>query len=188
MDRGPDSRGVLERLRNYTFPGLTPLFLMGNHEEFFLRVLDGDTGLVGQWLTFGGTELAMSYGLSEWWLTSATPEAIVQALATAVPREHRLFVKDFGDSFRFGDYLMVHAGVRPGVALDAQKPADLRWIREAFLNDQSEHGVLVVHGHTVVGAPEERPNRIGIDTGAYKGGPLTALGLEGEERWYLSQS
>lgn len=188
VDRGPDTRGVLERLRAYAPDGLTPLFLMGNHEEFFLRVLEGDTGLVGQWLTFGGRELSTSYGLSDWWLPSASPEAIVQALGVAVPREHRLFVTGFGDSFRFGDYLMVHAGVRPGIALDAQAPADLRWIREPFLKDQSEHGVLVIHGHTVVDAPEERPNRIGIDTGAYKGGPLTALGLEGEERWYLSQS
>ena len=187
VDRGPDSRGVLERLRTYAPENLTPVFLMGNHEEFFLRVLDGDTGLVGQWLNFGGSELASSYGLSEWWLPMASSEAIVQALATAVPREHRLFVKEFGDSFRFGDYLMVHAGVRPGVALDAQSPADLRWIREGFLKDQSEHGVLVVHGHTIVEGPEERPNRIGIDTGAYKGGGLTALGIEGEERWYLHQ-
>ena len=188
VDRGPDSCGVLERLHGYKPAGLQPVFLMGNHEEFFLRVLDGDAQLINQWLTFGGHELATSYGLTSGWLAGATSEAIVQALAAAVPTRHRAFVRGFGDSFRFGDYLFVHAGIRPvehRVALDAQAPSDLRWIREGFLNDASEHGALVVHGHTIVAEPQERPNRIGIDTGAYKGGPLTALGVDGDERWYL---
>lgn len=185
VDRGPDSRGVLERLLDYKHDGLQPVFLMGNHEEFFLRVLDGDAGLINQWLTFGGHELATSYGLTSGWLAQASSEAIVQAIAAAVPTRHRAFVRGFGDSFRFGDYLFVHAGIRPGVALETQAPSDLRWIREGFLNDTSEHGVLVVHGHTITAEPQERPNRIGIDTGAYKGGPLTALGVDGTERWYL---
>jgi serine/threonine protein phosphatase 1 len=89
------------------------------------------------------------------------------------------------DSFRFGDYLFVHAGIRPGVELERQASKDLRWIREGFLDDRTDHGVIVVHGHTIVDRPEEHPNRIAIDTGAYRYGTLTALGIEGPERWFL---
>lgn len=186
VDRGPDSCGVLERLSSYAPDFARPVFLMGNHEEFFLSVLDGDVDLVGNWLTYGGRELAASYGISEGWLLNASPQNIVREVYQRVPPAHRDFVKSFGDSFRFGDYLFVHAGIRPGVALADQVPKDMRWIREAFLDDDTDHGVVVVHGHTIVDAPEERPNRIGIDTGAYAGGPLTALGIEGGERWFLT--
>jgi len=185
VDRGPDSRGVIEALRTFNVPGLKPVFLMGNHEEFFLRVLEGDASLVSHWLGFGGLELALSYGLGEGWLLNASPEAIVQELAALVPRAHIAFVRGFADSFRVGDYLFVHAGIRPGMALDQQLPKDTRWIREGFLEDRSDHGVMVIHGHTVTAEPDLQANRIGIDTGAYRGGHLTALGLEGRERWFL---
>ena len=185
VDRGPDSCGVIERLRTYRPAWARPVFLMGNHEEFFLNVLDGDVELVGNWLTYGGRELATSYGISDGWLLNATSQAVVHELYRKVPAEHREFVRSFGDSFRFGDYLFVHAGIRPGVALEDQSPKDMRWIREGFLDDRTDHGVVVVHGHTIVDAPEVRPNRIGIDTGAYKGGPLTALCLEGQEHRFL---
>ena len=186
IDRGPDSNGVIERLLHWHPQFARPVFLMGNHEEFFLDVLDGDVGVVGNWVTFGGRELAMSYGIGESWLQHASPQAIAQEIYRKVPRAHRDFIRSFGDSFRFGDYLFVHAGIRPGIALEDQLPRDMRWIREEFLNDQTDHGVVVVHGHTIVPMVEERPNRIGIDTGAYKGGPLTAIGIQGQERWYLA--
>jgi serine/threonine protein phosphatase 1 len=86
------------------------------------------------------------------------------------------------DTFKFGDYLFVHAGIRPGVELDAQVSKDLRWIREGFLDDQTDHGVVIVHGHTIVEEVQEHSNRIAIDTGAYRTGVLTALALEGDER------
>jgi serine/threonine protein phosphatase 1 len=89
------------------------------------------------------------------------------------------------DTFKFGDYLFVHAGIRPGVDLEAQVSKDLRWIREGFLEDRSDHGVIVVHGHTIVEDVEEHPNRIAIDTGAYRTGVLTALALEGTERRFI---
>lgn len=186
VDRGPDSRGVIEMLSRYTPDFARPVYLMGNHEEFLLDILEGDIDLVSNWLTYGGRELAASYGITEGWLLNATPQAIVQEMHRAVPPAHRDFVRGFSDSFRFGDYLFVHAGIRPGVALEDQSSHDMRWIREEFLNDRTDHGVIVVHGHTIVGSVEERSNRIGIDTGAYKGGPLTAIGVEGGERWYLS--
>ena len=95
------------------------------------------------------------------------------------------FLRGFADSCRFGDYLLVHAGVRPGVPLDQQLQSDLRWIREPFLGDESSHGFVVVHGHTIRPEVDERCNRIGIDTGAYATGILTALAIEEGDRWLL---
>ena len=186
VDRGPDSRGVVDRLLNYRPDFARLVYLMGNHEEFLLNVIDGDMDLVGNWLTYGGEECAASYGISQGWLLNAAAGSICQELGKRVPAGHTAFLRSFGDSFRFGEYLFVHAGIRPGVALEDQRPEDLRWIREEFLNDRTDHGVIVVHGHTIVAAPEERRNRIGIDTGAYRSGVLTAVAVQGAERWYLN--
>ena len=185
VDRGPDSRGVIEHLITSPPRFGRSVFLKGNHEEFFLNVLSGDEDLVQRWLTYGGSECAESYGVSPGWALEASPAAIMDRLIEQVPREHVSFLAGMADTFRFGDYLFVHAGVRPGVELEKQVSRDLRWIREGFLEDTSDHGVVVVHGHTIVEAPEERLNRIGIDTGAYRSGLLTAIGLEGGERWFL---
>jgi serine/threonine protein phosphatase 1 len=185
VDRGPDSRGVVDTLINNPPRFGRPVFLKGNHEEFFLNVLEGDEAVVQRWLTYGGSECAESYGVASTWTLDATPGAIMDRLIAQVPPEHVKFLSQMADTFRFGDYLFVHAGVRPGVELEKQVSGDLRWIREGFLEDTSDHGVVVVHGHTIVEAPEERPNRIGIDTGAYRSGLLTAIGLEGDERWFI---
>jgi serine/threonine protein phosphatase 1 len=112
--------------------------------------------------------------------------AALQLLAAKVPRAHRDFIDSFADTFRFGDYLFVHAGIRPGIAVDEQDRHDLRWIRDPFLSDAKDHGFIVVHGHTIVEKVEERPNRIAIDTGAYHSGVLTALAVEDDRRWYLT--
>jgi serine/threonine protein phosphatase 1 len=185
VDRGPDSRGVIEHLIANPPRFARAVFIKGNHEEFFLNVLSGDDGIVQRWLTYGGSECAESYGVSSSWTLDASQSAIMEQLIEKVPREHVKFLDKMADTFRFGDYLFVHAGVRPGVELEKQVSRDLRWIREGFLEDTSDHGVVVVHGHTIVEAPEERLNRIGIDTGAYRSGLLTAIGLEAEERWFL---
>lgn len=103
-----------------------------------------------------------------------------------MPAAHRRFLDELGDSFRFGDYLFVHAGIRPGVSLEEQSGRDLRWIRNGFLDDTTDHGMIVVHGHTIVEEAEEHPNRIAIDTGAYRSGVLTALAIEGTERWFVT--
>ena len=121
-------------------------------------------------------------------MLNSTPTAIMERLREEVPQSHVRFLDEMHDSFRFGDYLFVHAGIRPGVALDRQTSKDLRWIREGFLDDQTDHGVVVVHGHTIVERPEQHPNRIAIDTGAYRYGTLTALGIEGRERWFIEAS
>ena len=107
------------------------------------------------------------------------------ASSLAIPPKHVAFLKSFVDTCRFGDYLFVHAGIRPGVSLDEQVQSDLRWIRAPFLHDETDHGCVVVHGHTISPDVEERTNRIGIDTGAYRTGVLTALAIDGAEHWYL---
>uniref|UniRef100_UPI003183D5B9 metallophosphoesterase family protein n=1 Tax=Edaphosphingomonas laterariae TaxID=861865 RepID=UPI003183D5B9 len=187
IDRGPDSRGVVELLRNQPLAGLQFVFLAGNHEEFLLRILDGESWLLPNWLQYGGLACAHSYGVDvAAMLDSTDDEAMTAMLRGHIPDEHVSFLRGFGDGFRFGDYLFVHAGIRPGVPIDEQAVDDLRWIREDFLDFEEDHGVVVVHGHTICDEPDEQFNRIGIDTGAYRTGRLTAIGIEGEERWFLS--
>jgi len=186
IDRGPESAGVIERLRTFQPRYAKPIFLAGNHEEVLLRVVGGDPAILADWLKFGGAECLESYGVDVDALRRMEDEAAIAAVRAAVPRVHVDFVEGMGDTFRFGDYLFVHAGIRPGVGVEEQDRMDLRWIREPFLSDSKEHGFVVVHGHTIVPEVDERPNRVGIDTGAYRSGVLTAVGIENEERWFLS--
>jgi serine/threonine protein phosphatase 1 len=186
IDRGADSAGVVERLRNYRPRHAKPVFLAGNHEEVLLQILKGDIDILPSWMKFGGAECAASYGIDVDRLRRLPDEEALALLRAAIPRAHVEFVESMGDTFGFGDYLFVHAGIRPGVTLGEQQRRSLRWIREPFLSDAKEHGFVVVHGHTIVDAVEERPNRIGIDTGAYRTHNLTALAIEDERRWYLS--
>jgi serine/threonine protein phosphatase 1 len=185
IDRGPDSSAVVERLRTYGLPGVRLIFLAGNHEEVLLRILDGDEELVADWLRFGGAECMQSYGVDPKRLKRLSPARAVAAIRAAIPPAHASFLESFDDTFRAGDYVFVHAGIRPGLPIDEQAQADLRWIREPFLKDLSDHGFVVVHGHTIGERVAELPNRIGIDTGAYKSGVLTAMAAEGPERWFL---
>ena len=185
IDRGPDSRGVVERLRTFRHDRLKPYFLAGNHEEVLLRLLAGERGILSSWLKYGGAECLESYGLDPAALREPGERAALDEVKRVIPAEHGRFIGGFADTLRFGDYLFVHAGVRPKVDLSLQSQSDLRWIRSPFLDDDSDHGMIVVHGHTISPAVEERPNRIGIDTGAYRTGVLTALVLEGTERRIL---
>jgi serine/threonine protein phosphatase 1 len=186
IDRGPSSAQVIERLRTLTLPGLQSVFLLGNHEEVLLRIIGGEAGLITQWRWFGGAECLKSYGVDPKALARLDDQAALETVRAAIPVSHVEFIRSFVDTCRFGDYLFVHAGIRPGVALEEQAQSDLRWIREPFLFDDTDHGCVVVHGHTISSEVEERTNRIGIDTGAYRSGVLTALAIEGAERWYVS--
>ena len=188
VDRGPASAEVVERLRNYRPPRTRLVFLAGNHEEVLLRILDGDGALVADWLRFGGAECLRSYGVNVARLRKMPPEQAVETVRSALPVAHAQFLRSFDDSFRAGDYLFVHAGIRPGVPLAEQAVSDLRWIREPFLGDRADHGFVVVHGHTIREQIEDAGNRIGIDTGAYRSGVLTALGLHCGDRWFLQAS
>jgi len=185
IDRGPQSAQVVERLRNYRHPGVRPVFILGNHEEVLLRIMAGDAELITKWCWFGGTQCLKSYGVDVEELASVDNAAALAVVQEAIPASHVKFFESFVDSCRFGDYLFVHAGIRPGVELSGQLQSDLRWIREPFLFDDTDHGFVVVHGHTISEQVEERPNRIGIDTGAFRSGILTALAIENEDRWYV---
>jgi len=185
IDRGPDSMGVVERLRTYRNGRLQTYFLAGNHEEVLLRLLAGECGLLEGWLKFGGAECLRSYGSDPSSLTGMSEREALAVVRDAIPDEHRQFIATFVDTLRLGDYLFVHAGVRPGLDLSLQSQFDLRWIRAPFLDCEDDHGMVVVHGHTISESVDEQANRIGIDTGAYRTGILTALCLEGKERWTL---
>jgi serine/threonine protein phosphatase 1 len=185
IDRGPNSRQVLERLRTYEHPGVQAVFILGNHEEVLLRILAGEADLITKWRWFGGSQCLASYGVDGSALTGLSDDDAIAIVRNAIPREHVEFLESFDDSCRFGDYLFVHAGIRPGVEIDQQRQSDLRWIREPFLFDETDHGFVVVHGHTIRDEVEVRPNRIGIDTGAFQSGVLTAIAIEGSDTWLL---
>lgn len=185
IDRGPSSAQVIERVRTYRRPAVRTVFLSGNHEEVLLRLLRGESGLLRDWLRFGGAECARSYGIRLTALKRMEPGQAVAALRKAIPEPDQAFLQSFVDTFRIGSYLFVHAGVRPGVPLRDQTQTDLRWIREPFLENDDDHGFIVVHGHTIAEQIDVRANRIGLDTGAYRSGVLTAMGLEGRQRWFL---
>ena len=184
IDRGPDSKAVIERLASREWP--TPIIaLAGNHEEFLLTFLD-EPGSLDFWRSQGGLQTLHSYGVNVRSAMAGREFEEIQAEFTArLPKQHQDFLKALKASESIGDYFFCHAGVRPGVALDCQDRDDLLNIREPFLSSESEHGRLVVHGHTPAVAPEIRPNRIGIDTGAYATGRLTCLVLEKDEQRFL---
>jgi serine/threonine protein phosphatase 1 len=184
VDRGPDSNAVLTELAEADIDFGELHLLMGNHEESFLSVLQGNYAELEEWLEFGGAETLMSYGIdpqSAW----SDPALFTDMIERNVPSSHRALLESMADQIRCGDYLFVHAGIRPGVELAAQSVDDLRWIREPFLSDRRNHELIVVHGHTIVDDVDFRPNRIGIDTGAYRTGKLSILGLEGADRWVI---
>jgi serine/threonine protein phosphatase 1 len=188
VDRGPHSAEVVERLRTYSNPRASTHFIMGNHEEVMLRVIDGEKDVLSSWLRFGGAETLKSYGVNPREIVKMSDEERAATLKNAIPRSHREFLSTFADSISFGDYVFVHAGIRPGVDLAEQSQSDLRWIRDPFLEDPTDHGFVVVHGHTITNSVDVTPNRIGIDTGAFCTGVLTALAIEGSQRWLLQTS
>jgi serine/threonine protein phosphatase 1 len=185
IDRGPQSRETVEWLASYPPTFATSHFLRGNHEDAFLAVLDGDESDLIGWRKFGGRETLASYGIGDKAVAMGGP-FFRGELREKVPESHILFLRSLKDYVQLGDYLFVHAGIRPGVALSAQDPRDFTWIRKEFIDSSLDHGLMIVHGHTISAAVDIQPNRIGIDTGAYQpGGKLSAIGLEGEERWFL---
>lgn len=185
IDRGPDSSGVVERLRTYSHDRLQMHVLAGNHEEILLRLLVGERGLLDGWLKFGGAECLRSYGTEPSTLDGLNETDALAVVQAAIPHEHKQFLGSLADTVSFGDYLFVHAGIRPGLDLSLQSQFDLRWIRKQFLDCEDDHGMIVVHGHTISESVDERPNRIGIDTGAYRTGVLSALVIEGEHRMVI---
>lgn len=185
VDRGPDSRGVVSRVRAGVDWART-ITLMGNHEAVMLDVLDGRSETLSQWLRFGGIETLESWGISRQTIEESTRDDLIEALRRAVTSDERAWLGRLRTSLRIGDYYFVHAGVRPDVPLDKQDDEDRLWIREDFLESRKKHGAMIVHGHSINRDVENLPNRIGLDTGAYASGKLTAVGLEARDRWFLS--
>ncbi len=187
IDRGPDSRGVVDLLIGEPLADFVSVHLMGNHELFMRRFLDGE-GSASVWVMNGGDTTLRSYGLDPRRTEPGTGDdarSLRHALTAAVPAAHRAFLDGLALSHVEGDYFFAHAGIRPGVALAAQEADDLLWIREPFLGSTADHGKVVVHGHSATEEVAVRANRIGIDTGACYGGKLTALVLEGDRRRFL---
>lgn len=184
IDRGPDSAGIVARARDLQQRRDTRI-LAGNHEEMFLRSLE-DTETLRHFLRHGGRETVLSYGVDPQAYAEATLEEVQALIRVAVPAEDIAFLAGLEDMVTIGDYLFVHAGIQPGLPLAEQNPTDLRWIREPFLSHAQPHQRVVVHGHTITERPEDRGNRIGIDTGAFMTGRLTALRLEGDSRRFLA--
>lgn len=183
IDRGPDSAGVVARARAWAQQRDIKL-IMGNHEEMFLESFI-KSGVLRSFMHYGGRETMLSYGIPQRVLAEADSEELQRIMAEVVPQEDRDFLAGFEKMVRLGDYVFVHAGVRPDQPLERQTGEDCRWIREPFLSHVGDFGGVIVHGHTITDGPEMLPNRIGIDTGAYMSGKLTAIGLEGTERWLL---
>ena len=186
IDRGPESRGVVEFLMAYAASGADCVFLTGNHDEVFSRAASGEREAVSRLHQMGGRATAISYGIAEAEYDAGSYGDLAALLRERVPQEHIAFIRSFRDWCQIGDYVFVHAGIRPGKPMAEQTTGDMRWIRSGFLDSARCHGAMIVHGHTVTDEPDVQPNRIGIDTGAFRTGRLTALGLEGTERWLLS--
>ena len=188
ISRGVDCRRVVDQVIEWRPDGFQIVTLRGNHEELLLRFLASDLKAGRHWLAFGGMDALAHYGVDFDESATADKRALTdlrKRLSGALPEAHARFLRSLNIRHREGGYLFVHAGILPGVALDAQSDRDLVWIRNRFLKSDDDHGAVIVHGHCISPTPEVRLNRIGIDTGAYKTGVLTCLVLDGAERAFL---
>lgn len=186
VDRGPDSSGVIDTALALKDWRPNTRFLAGNHEEVFLDAIhSGDPKILRFFIRIGGESTILSYPITRSEYLKLDMEQLTARLPELIPQQHIEFLEGFENQIVVGDYVFVHAGIRPGVPLDQQKIKDLRWIRDGFLDHRGDLEKVVIFGHTIYDEVEERGSRIGIDTGAYDSGKLTAIGLEGGERWYL---
>lgn len=186
VDRGLYSKEVIDQLVEHPLPGFTSVHLKGNHEAMMLDFLDNaDAG--SSWMQIGGTATLFSYqvGLNEKLPPAERPADAQKKLLQKIPEPHVEFLQSLQLYYAIGDYLFVHAGVKPHVVLAEQREEDLLWIRDEFVGSNVDHGCVVVHGHSIAWEPEVKPNRIGIDTGAYATGILTCLALYGTDQEFL---
>jgi serine/threonine protein phosphatase 1 len=185
IDRGMHSREVIDELLGSPLAGFENIYLLGNHEQTLLDFLQ-QPKIASGWLSWGGRETLLSYGVE--------PPANIQRsdvhlirddLENRIPEQHMDFYRGMQLLHIAGEYLFVHAGIRPGKPIQEQSNEDLLWIRQDFTESRQRHDYVVVHGHTISDEVEFLPNRIGIDTGAYQTGVLSCLVLEGEEQRLL---
>jgi serine/threonine protein phosphatase 1 len=193
VDRGPDSRGVVEYLRQGIIGGQNWVVLKGNHDRMFAGFLGDityhdpglrpDLGYLSRGI--GGAATLASYGVRS--PADRPTEEVHAEAAAAVPSAHRHFLEALPRYFRRGEALFVHAGIRPGIAIENQSETDLIWIRAEFLEDGRDHGALVVHGHTAIEQATHYGNRLNLDSGAAYGGSLSAVVIEGRQAWLLTE-
>lgn len=184
VDRGEDSRGVIDYLIERCSKDDRNICLKGNHDLMFSAGVGGDKRLTEIWLRNGAEATLASYDLS-------IDDFMVRhvdgrGFDDAIPKPHIEFLDRLGYSLRLGDYLFVHAGIHPRHALEDQKPEDMLWIRDRFIESSKEFDAVIVHGHTPSRKIDVRPNRVGIDTGAVYGGDLSCLVLDGARKLRLT--
>jgi serine/threonine protein phosphatase 1 len=187
VDRGMQSKEVIDHILSDPLPGFEKVYLKGNHDDSLLQFLrDAESGPM--WFSFGGDATVLSYGvrMSPSKVGRDRFEDMRKQLEANLPPSHLEFLQALQLVWECGDYLFVHAGFKPGVPIQQQKPEDMLWIRDEFLESRHDFGKLIVHGHSVTDAPELKSNRIGIDTGAYASDTLTCLILEGDARNFIS--
>jgi hypothetical protein len=162
-------------------------FLKGNHEAYVIEFLQNPQ-VLEPWKQFGGYETLMSYGLKpSTKMDSSRQGQLAREFDEILPEAHRQFLRSLRSSFSCGDFFFVHAGIKPGIPLNAQEEQDLISIREDFLHCEEDYGKIIIHGHTPVREPDVRSNRINIDTGAFATGRLTCLMLEGDEAAFIAE-
>lgn len=184
IDRGPDSAGVVEHLVEFMRDG-DAVCLRGNHDQFVPDFLADPLSTGEAWMRFGGDAALTSWGIDPLDMRLRSMRSLRDAFARALPARHRAFFDALPHFERHGDYLFVHAGLRPGLPLTRQRPADMMTIREPFLSSSNDFDMVIVHGHTTVPEPVLRPNRVQIDTKAWASDRLTCLVLEGAEKGFL---
>lgn len=190
VDRGPHSKKVVDILLDRPLKGFERVHLMGNHEAFLMEFLN-DVEAGPGWFFNGGLATLASYGVKigkNDELSYEVLQRVQDEFREKVSEAHLDFYRTLEFSRTEGDFFFVHAGIRPGVPLDNQTDEDMLWIREEFLGCEEDYGKVIVHGHTITWEPEIKTNRIGIDTGAFASGVLTALVLEGREQDFLTVS
>ena len=185
IDRGAQSKQVLDLLIEQPMEGFDAVHLLGNHEQAMLDFLAHPESAAA-WLNFGGQVTLLSYGVGLGRLQMQRQVGVLRdELEEKLPDSHLEFIGSCQLLHAEGSYCFAHAGIRPGRPLDEQVAEDLLWIREDFTRSRADHGCIVVHGHTINEEVERLPNRIGIDTGAFYTGMLTALVLEGDQQRLL---
>jgi serine/threonine protein phosphatase 1 len=187
IDRGPDSARLVHGCMNLSRSNDGFVVLKGNHEEMMVQALTGDIDAYRVWLHFGGRETLKSWNVDPIHTTETPTKGDLKAAAKMVGKEVIAWLDDLPLYHRHDDFLFVHAGIRPSVPMRRQDSSDLLWITDEFLSSKVDHGVIVIHGHSITEAgPDVRSNRIGIDTGAYRTNRLTAIGVEQRDTWFLN--
>jgi len=187
VDRGPGSAEIVRRCMEFAAQTDRFVVLKGNHEAMMVDALRGNFAAFSLWMRSGGDAALRSWGVPEYLVEGGASPELLRAACGRIPAKVLSWLQRLPLTCRIGSYLFVHAGIRPGVALAEQADEDLLWIRREFLDSEVDHEFVVVHGHSISqDGIVIQPNRIGIDTGAYRTEILSALALEGERRWTLA--